>query len=122
MGALPIHFGVIFEPNVFDQELKRLGITEPIEALGESRTGRAHYLSGNDTMDVILIVCHLEQGHSLSESAGLITHECMHAWQWICETIDEHSAGAEIESYTMQWMVQNAFEALLKHHGRRDRL
>jgi len=122
MGTLPVHFGVTFDPNAFYRELKRLGITEPIEALRADRAGRTHHFCADGKMDVILIVCRLERGRSLSESAGLITHECVHAWQWICEIIGEPSAGAELESYAVQWMVQNAVEILLEHHNRRDKL
>jgi hypothetical protein len=43
---------------------------------------------------------------SRAKFAALITHECIHAFDYACETVGEHHPSAEFKCYSVQCLVQ----------------
>lgn len=42
---------------------------------------------------------------------GLLAHEAMHVWQFVCEAIGERQPSLEFEAYTVQHLVQSLVAA-----------
>jgi len=51
---------------------------------------------------------------TLSEVAGVLTHEAVHAWQHYCEHIGEDNPSDEFEAYAIQHIAQSLFSEYLK--------
>lgn len=111
LGFLPVEVGYAPNARAWDAALIRLGIpTEPYP----TTDGRCVWWEnvGPNRKDIILItVGERVKIHSLSQVAGIIAHECTHAWQHIRKIIGEKEPSAEFEAYAIQAMVQHVMFA-----------
>jgi hypothetical protein len=115
IGPYPVYFGFAQNPKNFQKELNRLGIKESIDFIKENKAGITHFLENKKHL-VIIICIDFSDKHSLSEICGLVTHECVHAWQGLLDYIGEkQKPGDEIEAYHIQSMVQYILSTILKN-------
>jgi uncharacterized protein YjaZ len=57
--------------------------------------------------DFILLTIHrTNRRKDLSQVAGIIAHECMHAWRYIRIAMHETEPSLEFEAYVMHYLVQ----------------
>lgn len=111
LGFLPVSVGYAPNKKAWKKALKDIGI--PPEPFPVS-DGRCAWWSnvGELRQDIILIaVGKRAKRHSMAQVAGIIAHECMHAWRYIRENIGEKEPSAEFEAYVLQALVQSVVHA-----------
>lgn len=117
IGFLPIEIGYVPNARAWKKTLKaRKFKAEPYPATA----GRCVHWEGTGTgPDVVLITVGKQARNLLmTQVAGIIAHECMHAWRHIREAIGEKEPSAEFEAYALQTLVQHVVYA---HRERRRR-
>lgn len=62
-----------------------------------------------------LVVCFNTQLKTLPEweRVGMVVHEAVHVWQFICQQIGETDHAWEIEAYSVQWITNWLTEGLV---------
>ena len=105
----PYCIGLCQSEKAFMKELIRLKI--PIrnipEWVSEGKDACVHYLMDNNAIEKCVIVCIRERKNTkYDEIVGLIIHEAVHVWQWICEEINERAPSTEFEAYAIQNISQ----------------
>lgn len=112
LGPLPIKVGYSPSWKARTRALKKLRITN--RPSWEESDGRCeHWWNVGKYLDhVVLITLSTKaRRHEMPYIAGVIAHECMHAWRHIREAIGEKEPSSEFEAYTMQQMVQHVLHA-----------
>jgi len=121
VALMPYWVGIAFDEKSFQNELKELGIKEPVCFVKKDATaltlGSSHGLTIIITLDI-----KEARKRKLVEVIGLLVHECVHAWQSICREMGEDAPGREVEAYAVQclsqWAVGQFLEAKCKKAGR----
>lgn len=111
LGFLPIAVGYVPNATAWRETLRQLGVDD--EPLPET-DGRCDFWSkaGPDNNGVVLITVGKRAAkYSMSQVAGIIAHECMHAWRHIRDVMGESEPSTEFEAYAMQAMVQGVMFA-----------
>ena len=70
----------------------------------------AHYFENRGNKSCSVVVClGSTEGATTGQVFGLLTHEAVHVWQQIKESIGEHSPSHEFEAYAIQNIAQGLF-------------
>jgi hypothetical protein len=111
LGFLPIEVGYVPDAKAWRASLKRLKV-EPMEY--PDTDGRCVRWTnvGPERKDIVLIcVGERSKNYSVAQVTGIIAHECMHAWKYVREAMQETEPSTEFEAYAMQCLVQHAVYA-----------
>lgn len=111
LGFLPVEVGYVPNAKAWEAALIRLDLpAEPYPTTDGRCVGWENV--GPNRKDIILItVGERAKVHSVAQVAGIIAHECAHAWQHIRKIIGEKEPSAEFEAYAIQAMVQGVMFA-----------
>jgi hypothetical protein len=113
MGPLPCDFGICFDEAAYRHALKKLKISEKHDGDWRNEAGAVCHqfemVGGNNLAIVVLDSKQLRRSNH-QQIAGLLTHECMHAWRFFLKGIGEKEPSSELEAYNMQYMVQFCFQ------------
>lgn len=116
LGFLPVNVAYCATFGARRRALKQSGI--PFEPW-EPADARCEWWERRHGGDVILItVAKRAREYSMPQVAGMIAHECMHAFRHIKQIIGEAEPSSEFEAYVMQSLVQHSMFA---HAERRKR-
>lgn len=115
-GWMPYFYGFCPDERAWYRELKRLGINAPRSY--PTTDGACSHLENAKDNNHCSIVTIRETKHSARVKIGLITHEAMHVWRAMRESIGEHAPSAEFEAYSLQHITQNLIAAYEKTRGK----
>ena len=111
----PYCVGLCQSEEQFQYELKRMKVKgrQAIVWIEDGKSGQVHqYESTDGSFNRVCIVCiRPRKGRSPSDIIGLLIHEAVHVWQYICELINEDRPSKEFEAYSIQCIAQNLIEA-----------
>lgn len=109
LGFLPVSVAYVPTAKAWKRTLRKFDIElEPFP----SSDGHCTWYQTKSHGNVILITVHPRSKHlTMTQVAGMITHECTHAWRHIKEIIGESQPSAEFEAYVMQRLVQDCLFA-----------
>lgn len=79
--------------------------------------GRITYFQSEDEGSVALITINPPEDTTLGEIYGLIIHESVHAFQFVCKSINEEKPSAEFEAYSIQAISQQLMSAYREARG-----
>jgi hypothetical protein len=114
-GWQPIHLGFCPSKKAWDTTLREFKITDEPYPTNHGRC--THLVNAISGEEVILITVNLKEDTSALEIVGLIVHESVHAFDYICESIGEDKPSTEFKAYSIQAIAQemiNAFTACYK--------
>lgn len=108
LGPYPGYVGITFDPGAFKQELKRLGIKEPVPYVTGSAAATTnkfeHPVSGVTALVSLDLTA--AKGKSIEQIYALFVHEAVHVKQFIFEHIGEDHPAVEQEAYFIQYIAQ----------------
>lgn len=111
-GWQPVYLGFCPSEKAWNDTLKEYKIKE--EPYPTSH-GRCTYLVNNISGDeVILLTINPKDTTSPLEIVGLIIHESVHAFDFICESIGEEKPSTELKAYSVQAIAQEMINAYNK--------
>lgn len=117
LGFLPVEVGYVPNAKAWDAALAKMKV-EPVPFPTTDAKciwwDRAEGLEKNVILITIGERC---KDFSVSQVAGLIAHECQHAWRHIKKITGEKKPSPEFEAYVLQALVQNVMFA----HGKKRR-
>lgn len=103
MGMLPTYFGFTTSEAAYLKTVKSLGADNPYPF---PRAGACMSYRNRKGKLVSIVLLNMKCRPSREQQAGLIAHECAHAFQQIRRDIGEDNPSDEFEAYTIQYMVQ----------------
>ncbi len=116
----PYCYAICTDEAEFKRELKRLRVPvkEWPDFVGDGMNSRSdattHFFENNKDKDIGLcaIVC-IKASKSWTTAGlhGLIVHEAVHIWQFVCKELGERNPGPEFEAYSIQAISQNLISA-----------
>lgn len=109
-GWLPVYIGFCPSRKAWDREMKRMSIDDSPYPGSDGCTTRLENGSGK-TCIIVCINERLDADSCRHGIAGLIVHECMHAWRYILLAIGEDTPSCEFEAYAMQSITQQTMTA-----------
>lgn len=108
-GWQNVNIGFVPSKKAWNNEMKKLEIKN--EPYPNSDASCTQFKKGSSKICLITVKAKLEKEIKLSELMGLICHECVHVWQFVCEDMQETNPGWEIEAYSIQAIFQDVFTA-----------
>ncbi len=115
LGFLPVEVGYAPNQKAWKKALQQYGL--PDEDFPGTDGHCVFWEKTRKHTNVILLsVGKTADSYSVSQVAGIVAHECMHAWRFIKDAIGEKEPSEEFEAYVMQAMVQSV---LFAHQQRR---
>ncbi len=115
LGFLPVEVGYAPNKRAWAAASKQYGLsTEDYP----STDGHCSWWAKAETSKNVILITVSKQAedYSVSQVAGIVAHECTHAWRFIKDAIGEKEPSEEFEAYVMQAMVQGV---LFAHQQRR---
>jgi hypothetical protein len=100
----PYYYALCTTPEVFEKELKRLGVApreRPVFVKGGS-DAQCVFLRSSDGKPLCLVCIKKQKGRSREAVYALLIHEGVHLWQAIKKEIGESAPGDEGEAYAIQ--------------------
>jgi len=111
LGFLPVEVGYVPNAKVWDAALKRLEIGPEPFPISDARCVWWDRAAGRQNNIILITIGASSRGYSVSQVAGLVAHECMHAWRHIREIMGEKTPSLEFEAYALQRLVQDVMFA-----------
>lgn len=108
-GWLPVFCGFCPSERAWTAEMKRLGCADLPYPTTDGRISAIE----KDGANPIYLVTISERSSQRSDEQiiGLLAHEAMHVWRYLCEAIGEDHPSPEFEAYTVQHLVQSLVAA-----------
>lgn len=104
--------------EMFYAEMKKCGVPEHKAGswvTNEYSGATAHQFVIAENGKPCVVVCiRTRDYHTPIQIAGLLVHEAVHIWQYICERIGEDSPSHEFEAYSVQWLAQELMEEYVR--------
>ncbi len=113
LGVLPTNFAFCTSEKLFKKEMKALGFDDVQMIVGGDATCHTATTS-NGCYAFVCIQLEKIKTATLEQIIGLVTHECVHAWQFIKKSIGEKKPSSEFEAYVVQSLVQFCINHALK--------
>lgn len=113
LGFLPVGVGYVPTRKAWAPTLQRLKINPDTMPWPDTDGRCTHWTDTSSGKKELILITLTEQAHqfSVSQIAGLIAHECQHAWQIIRSEIGEDQPSSEFEAYVIQALVQGCMYA-----------
>lgn len=111
-ACFPVNIGVCGSKEAWDDLMGRMSVKD--EPYNTDAAGRCtRFEKSGETVTIVLTFdTRRFKKASLMQILGLVTHECVHAWQYTLEAMAEDSPGREVEAYAIQALVQDTMNAL----------
>lgn len=108
----PVHYGLCKSKKEFKSALKHLGIPKKDRSdfISEGAHATVHYFTKGD-MRCCIVCINGKSNRPVIEIVGLLTHEAVHIWQEIKDSIGEHEPSREFEAYSIQFLAQSLIGA-----------
>lgn len=110
----PVHVAFAPSDKAFYNEMKRLDILGAIYPINDKVKGSVTLFEGAQGGTIIMVS--LDKFKERKDAIGVIVHEAVHVWQFICEAIGEERAGVEVEAYSIQDIVVSLIDAYSAYH------
>lgn len=111
----PYCYGLCKSEKEFHKELKRLNVPRanwPDFLLTSHANATVHFFEQRGDIGRSCIVCVGKlKNRPRSQIFGLLTHEAVHIWQAIRDSIGEKYPSSEFEAYSIQTISQRLIEA-----------
>ena len=106
-GWQPVKWGFCPTKEAWDAEMKRMDYDEdwPLDKA-------AAMVTQLEDGAVLLVTCRPE--YDEEPTLGLLVHEAVHVWQFMCERMHEDAPGDEIEAYSIQHIFLELKKAMAK--------
>jgi len=117
-GPLPFFLAMATSPKEFDRGCKRLGVTPPPFAAYDAAMHEFRNTTTNGLVCVVCIDASKAKKYTQIQIHSLLTHEAVHVWQALCDSMGEEAPGREVEAYSIQWMTQCLAEHLKEVIGK----
>lgn len=106
--TMPIYFSLATSQKILDKELERLKFKGSI-GLNVGASATTNFLT-NASGETCAMVCLFEyQQYDIKQCYALLTHEAVHIFQSICDSMGEHNPSKEFEAWTIQKISQDLF-------------
>lgn len=104
MEFLPVEIGFCPSKKAFKDYMKSIGRKDKFPP--KAKASFNHF--SEPDVGLIMIDPMIDRSKEVepTQVVGLIVHECVHAFQWICDVIGEENPSAEFEAYTIQAISQ----------------
>ena len=115
-GWFPFHFGFCPSEAAWKKTLK--GMTGRVGEPYPETPGNCMTLSKEHDVLSCIVTVHESQDEFPSHVASILTHEGVHVWQALKDSIQEtEKPGVEFEAYTVQHIVNELIKAYEKTRG-----
>lgn len=117
-GWQPVAIGFVPNKSAWKKSMKGLNCNEPWPMTNNS-VGHTQWLHNSITGEAVILVS-LTDKHERDafEIISTITHEAVHVWQFLCQSIGEKSPGIEMEAYAIQHIAGELIKAFTKTTGK----
>lgn len=117
-GLFRVNIGYCPSKEAFQKYLKSVGMDGEIPWEGEFHQGLCYKLPAisDNTVGTILIYVNREVLQDELKCSSTILHECVHAFQFICDFWGEDSPSREFEAYGIQYIYDRILEAYIQCH------
>lgn len=119
-GWQPVFIGFVPSQRAWDRQMKKFGLAGKEEYPNLTVAGHCRWFENSmDGDSVVLISFNREQFETAStvQRIGLVVHECVHAWQFICRDNGIKEPDQETEAYAIMALVQNTLGAIEQAWG-----
>lgn len=123
LPAFKAEVGITMSQKAFAAKWKSLGLA-PDRLVDDDAAGTTHnlYVNHDDGRSSVLVVIGLIEeklnvGKDIKNYADLVnllTHEAVHAWQYITAYIEENECGDEIEAYNIGYVTEFLFKEVVQ--------
>ena len=112
-GWQPVHLGFCPSKKAWDTVMKEFNIIDPPEF--PTSSGFTQFLCNEITGDALVLVSlNNDDKQPLLNIIGLIAHEAVHVFDFICEHINEDEPSKEFKAYSIQMITMELLEAWRK--------
>lgn len=117
LGFLPVQVGYVPNAKAWGAMLVKMQVDPTPYPTSDARCTWWDRANGANDNIILIVLGERVKDFSVSQVAGLIAHECQHAWRHIKIIIGEKKPSKEFEAYVLQILVQNVMFA----HGKKRR-
>lgn len=104
-GPFPLYIGFVPSRKAWDKFIKSAGRDDEYDV----KHGQCNFFESTDLgRSVVLICVNPDNKVGRLEIIGIIAHEVVHAFDYLCQFIGEKSPSKEFKAYTIQSWVQEA--------------
>lgn len=108
MGMLPTYVGFAPDETSWNKEMKRLKMSEEYP----KTDGRCTVFENSSGKTIVIITINKRSEVTQAQVAGLVAHEAVHAFDFICKDIGETDPSSEFKAYTIQHITQFVLEKI----------
>jgi hypothetical protein len=113
-GWQPVFIGFCPSEKAWKREIKRMRVED---SPYPTSPGCCVRFRTHDNKTVVLITINHDQHEDHNSIVGLLVHEAVHAFQWVCESIGEGAPSKEFEAYSIQSIAQDLLSAYADTRG-----
>jgi hypothetical protein len=115
-GWQPVFIGFCPSEKAWKREMKRMRVEN--SPYPES-PGCCVRFRTYDNKTVVLITINYDDAKDHNFIAGILVHEAVHAFQYVCEAIGEQSPSKEFEAYSIQVIAHHLLSAYAETRGKK---
>lgn len=110
----PLYYGLCVSEKDFYRELRKLKLPKdewPRFLLTKHANATTHFFETNGAGRCAIVTLGNTKGRSKPQIFAMLTHEAVHIWQEVRESLGEKFPSSEFEAYSVQTLSQRLMEA-----------
>lgn len=119
--AMPPYFGLCLSKKAWDKLVKDYNLEGIDNVSGNGNDATCMIFANGKNPKQTFILITLADGWQkkpILTIFGLLVHECVHAFDQMCERIGEHNPSSEFKAYFIQMLFQNFADSIMKLKGK----